>query len=135
MWVPTVVLVLVLSAIAGAGVVRAQGVVADAEAPTAGAVGPLRDAVSMLAGGLGLGAVVAFMLEKPGWFAKLPSQVKWWIVFGTCVILPVLAQVALQFIPAEVWVVLDPYWKSIAYGFLAWAGSQAAFKGFIQGTA
>lgn len=87
---------------------------------------PLTDVLAKLASGVGAGAVLSFLFTKFKWFQNLSADIKWWIVFGTSIGLPLLAQFALQFVPADVWVALEPYWQSIALGFLTWAGTQAA---------
>ena len=114
-----VVVVMVLLAVALP--VMAQGL--EQEAPV---VPSLVEVLAMLAQGLGTGAILAFLFENFGWFQRLEGQAKWWFVFGVSIVLPLLAQVALQFAPAEVWAMLEPYWKALALGFLSWAGSQVA---------
>jgi len=114
-----VVVVMVLLAVALP--VMAQGL--EQEAPV---VPSLVEVLAMLAQGLGTGAILAFLFENFGWFQRLEGQAKWWFVFGVSIVLPLLAQVALQFVPAEVWAMLEPYWKALALGFLSWAGSQVA---------
>jgi len=101
--------------------VMAQGL--EQEAPV---VPSLVEVLAMLAQGLGTGAILAFLFENFGWFQRLEGQAKWWFVFGVSIVLPLLAQVALQFVPADVWAMLEPYWKALALGFLSWAGSQVA---------
>ena len=91
-----------------------------------GEVPGLVEVLGMLASGIGVGAVLAFLFEHFGWFQNLSGHGRWWLVFGVSLGLPLLAQVALQLVPAEVWVALQPYWKALASGFLAWAGSQVA---------
>ena len=92
----------------------------------------LIQALEMLAQGLGVGFVVAFLFEKPGWFKGLSSDKKWWIVLSLSVGLPPLAQALLEFIPPDVWTRIEPYWLAIARGFLVWAGSQVAFMTFLK---
>ena len=67
-----------------------------------------------------------FLFERFKWFQNLSSDAKWWVIFGLSLGLPLLAQVLLQFVPADVWAMLEPYWRALASGFLTWAGSQAA---------
>ena len=112
---------LLTAALLGVGVALAQG----AEPPASPTVPALPDVLAMLASGIGVGAVIAFLFEKVSWFQGLPASAKWWFILCLSVGLPVLATVALQFVPAEVWVKIEPYWKAIATGFLIWAGSQA----------
>ncbi len=90
----------------------------------------LVEIVTMLASGVGVGAVLAFLFEHFSFFQQLSPDAKWWLVFGASLGLPLVAEVALQFVPAEVWAVLQPYWQAVALGFVTWAGSQVAHKAF-----
>jgi hypothetical protein len=91
-----------------------------------GTVPSLEDVVFGLAGALGLGAILSFLFEKFAWFQRLESDERWWVICGLSVSLPVLAQLAIQFVPADVWQALEPYWQSLARGFLAFFTSQLA---------
>ena len=73
-----------------------------------------------------VGGIIAFMFERFKWFQNLSGDARWWVIMGLSVGLPLLAQVALQVVPDNVWVILEPYWKSVALGFLAFIGSQVA---------
>lgn len=84
----------------------------------------LVEVLRMLAQGIGVGAVTAFLFEKFKWFQAMGTETKWWTILGISMGLPILAEVALQFVPVDVWALLEPYWMAIASGFLAWAGSQ-----------
>jgi len=86
----------------------------------------LEEVAAMLAQGIGLGSVIAFLFEEFDWFQGLSSKGRWWLVLGLSLGLPLLAQLALQFVPAQVWSDLQPYWKALASGFLVWAGGQLA---------
>ncbi len=108
------VIVLVLLA------VPALAAPADVEAEAPGLVQVLK----MLAQGIGVGAVIAFGFEKVKWFQAMGAETKWWTILGVSLVLPILAEIALQFVPAATWALLEPYWMAIASGFLAWAGSQ-----------
>jgi len=78
----------------------------------------------LLTQGVGVGAVIAFLFEKLTWFQSTGAKAKWWIIFGLSMGLPMLAQLLLQFIPPDVWTMLEPYWRVIATGFMIWVGSQ-----------
>lgn len=84
----------------------------------------LVEVLSLLAVGVGLGPVVSFLMERWGWFQKVSGEVRFWLVFGLCVGLPVAARLLLGLVPGEVWAVLEPYWQSMALGFLAFLASQ-----------
>lgn len=85
--------------------------------------------VEMLATGLGGGVILSFLFEHFKWFENLPSGAKFWLVFGVTVGLPLVARMLIQIIPADTWAVLEPYWRALALGFLAWLGSQVAYLG------
>ena len=92
----------------------------------------ITEVLSVLASGVGAGFVLAFLAEKVGWFQRLPGQQKSVLVMGLSLGLPVLAQALLQFVPADVWAAIQPYWAALASGFVGWAGSQAAYVGLIK---
>lgn len=84
----------------------------------------LVNVLTLLAQGGGLGVVLAFLLEKVSWFQNLESNAKWWFIFAISLGVPLLAQVIIQFVPPDVLETLEPFWHTLALGFLAWAGSQ-----------
>lgn len=86
----------------------------------------LLEVVKLLALGSGVGVVVSFLFEQIGFFQRLEANVKRWTMFGLTIGLPLAAQIAVQFVPPDVWVLVEPYWQAIALGFLAWTGSQIA---------
>lgn len=116
-----ILVTLFLIALLSAGIALAQG----ADPPMPPIVPALTNVLAMLASGVGVGAVIAFLFEKVGWFQGLSPSAKWWVILVLSIGLPVLSTAALQFIPADIWIKIDPYWKAIATGFLIWAGSQA----------
>ena len=91
-----------------------------------GTIPTLTEVVARIAAGAVAGVILAFLFERFAWFQRLSSDARWWLVFGVQIGLPVVATAALQFVPAGVWAVLEPYWKAIALGFVAWVGSQVA---------
>jgi len=86
----------------------------------------LVEVLKLLAQGVGVGAVIAFLFEQFEFFQNLASKTKWWVIFGMSVGLPLVAEIALQFVPPDMWVLLEPYWRALAAGFLTWVGSQVA---------
>lgn len=88
----------------------------------------LQQTLALLAQGAGTGAVLAFLLEKVPAFQNLSSNVKLYTTLAVSLALPLLATLALQYVPVEVWAQLEPYWQALALGFLTWAGSQAVHK-------
>ena len=92
----------------------------------------ITEVLSLLAQGIGAGAVLAFLAEKSTWFQKLSSDVKNWLIFGLSVGLPLVAQLLLSLVPPDVWTAIQPYWAAIAAGFVGWAGSQAVYLGVIK---
>jgi len=70
--------------------------------------------------------LISFLLEHVAWFQKLNTEAKKWTVPVIFVVLPVVGQIALQYVPAEVWTALEPFWNSLAMGFVGYVGSQLA---------
>jgi hypothetical protein len=87
----------------------------------------LEDTILLIAGGGGLGFALSFLFEKPGWLKNLSGQGRWWFIFIFMTLTPVLAQLAVTYIPDDVWLTLEPYWRSLALGFIAWGASQGTF--------
>jgi len=92
----------------------------------------LTDILVLLANGAGIGSVVAFLLEHVGAFQRLAPETKRWVVLAICLVVPVIARVALQFVPPSAWAVIEPYWQSLAAGFLVWLGSQVTYRGLVK---
>ena len=88
----------------------------------------LAETFDLLAKAAGVGVVLSFLFESAPfistWFQKLDSKVKWWIIFVLSLVIPLCAQLVVQLVPPEVIAALEPYWQALAFGFLAWSGSQ-----------
>lgn len=82
--------------------------------------------LKMIAGGGFVGVIVAFLLEKIPAFQALKSEVKKWVVMAMFIVLPVASTALLENVPPEIWALLEPYWGSLALGFVSWVGSQIA---------
>ena len=80
--------------------------------------------VALLAQGVGVGAVIAFLFERVEWFQGLNSKAKYWVIFSLSVGLPLLAQILIQNLPGAFWDAIEPYWQALATGLIFWAGSQ-----------
>lgn len=85
----------------------------------------LVDFLTQIAGGGAVGAIVAFLLEEVGLFQNLNSEAKKWIVLAAFLLFPLGATALLQFVPPDVWILMEPYWRAVAVGFAGWAASQA----------
>jgi len=84
----------------------------------------LMEVLQRLAQGVGVGMVVAFLFERFRWFQNLTGNGRWWVVFGISFGLPMVATIALQFLPGEWWPALEMVWRIVAAGFLTWISSQ-----------
>ena len=88
-------------------------------------------ALTFLASAVGVGAILSFFFTTaPGIkerFAALSGTVKWWVIFGLSLGLPLAATLIIQLVPPEILLAVEPYWKSLAYAFLAWDGTQATY--------
>jgi hypothetical protein len=119
-----VVLTLLLTFLFGFGIAFAQG--ADPPAPTP--VPSLVEFLKLLASGVIVGPAIAFLFERFKWFQNLSSDGRFWVVFALSIGLPMLGTVLLQFVPANVWATLEPFWAALATGVMIWVGSQLAHR-------
>ena len=71
---------------------------------------------------------VSFLLEHVQAFQNLKAEAKKWMVLGLFVALPLGAQALIQYVPADVWSQLEPFWSALALGFVSWVGSQVAHE-------
>jgi len=78
-----------------------------------------------IASGGAVGAIVAFLLEDVGLFQGLKSEAKKWIVLAAFLLFPVAATALLQYVPADVFTAIEPFFRAVAIGFAGWAASQA----------
>jgi hypothetical protein len=111
--------------------------------PTPPAPGPevpeLREPTDLLAvlGWLaagGAGPALAFFLAKQAWFQRIEnSDVKLGIVLGCIVAVPLLAKLAIDLLPPELWAVMQPYW-AVAIGALliGWPVSQIVYERYLR---
>ena len=116
--IAALVIVAAPSAAAATGV--AGGAAQEVEVPT------LTEVIALIASGVVVGPAISFMFEKFAIFQKLTPGARWWIVFVASVGLPVAAQALIQYVPAETWASLQPYWKALALGFAGWVTGQVA---------
>ncbi len=93
---------------------------------------PVLSVLANLAKSVGIGVVLSFLFKDPGWFKDLDSQAKWWIIFGLSLGLPIVAQLLLDLVPPGIWDIINPYWTSLAWGFIVWAASQASYEAYIK---
>lgn len=77
----------------------------------------LRDVIGWLAGG-GAGAYLAIWLEKKQWFQNIKSEYKPITVLACIGGIALIAQIALNFIPDNVWDVIGPYFTTIMSAIL-----------------
>ncbi len=103
--------------------VHAQGT-EPAQIPT------LIDALRLLGTTVGAGMVISFLLTRVEWFKALTGDKRFWIVFGLSMLIPFLATLVTQLVPAAALIALEPYWQSLAAGFIVFIGSQAQY--FLQ---
>jgi len=83
---------------------------------------------AIAAGGAVLGSVISFLFERFKWFQKLSADARFWVVGAISIGLPVIATALILYVPADVWVALEPFWKAIFAGGTAWLGSQLVHR-------
>lgn len=66
-----------------------------------------------LSGGLGATIVASYIAERLDWFQSKTAEAKKLIKTIGASLVAVLAYVTYQYVPAEVWSVLTPYWQIV----------------------
>jgi len=77
---------------------------------------------------------IAFLFAKWKWFCSLTNDaLKHGLVVVTIISVPLLSKVLIDFVPPDVWAVIQPYW-SVAVGALliGYPLSQVAFIAYIK---
>lgn len=97
--------------------------------------GDLVGVIEWLASGIGVGFVLSILATKSAWYQQLASKAKFVVMTCICGGLPVLATALLHLVPADVWVLLQPYWRAFISGMFALAGSQVYYQTFVKGKA
>lgn len=87
----------------------------------------LIDALRLLGTTVGAGMVISFLLTRVSWFAALTGDKRFWIVFGLSQVIPLAATLVAQLVPASTLMALEPYWQSLAAGFIVFIGTQAQY--------
>lgn len=66
-----------------------------------------------VASGLGSSAVFSYIAERWAWFQSLKSDTKKLVKTVGASALAILAYVTVTYVPADIWVLLSPYWQLI----------------------
>lgn len=118
-------LLIVIALFVLAAPVYAQG---QGDTPT---IPTLIDALRLAGTTVGAGMVISFLLTRVTWFKNLTGDKRFWIVFALAQAVPLAATLIVQLVPAATLAALEPYWQSLAAGFIVFIGSQAQY--FLQG--
>ena len=117
-------LLLVIVLLLMAAPVSAQGEGDTPKIPT------LIDALRMLGTTVGAGMVISFLLTRVEWFKLATGERRFWAVFGLSMAIPLAATLIIQLVPAATLVAIEPYWQTLAAGFIVFIGTQAQY--FLQ---
>ncbi len=94
----------------------------------------LRETMAALAaGGVVLGGIMSFLFERFEWFQKLSSKARFWTIGGLSIGLPVAAVALNQYVPAEWWAWLEPFWQAAFAGGASWLGGQFVHRYINRG--
>jgi len=94
--------------------------------------GDLVSVLEWIASGVGVGFLFSILAEKSAWYEALGKKQKFAILVAGSVGLPVLATALLLNVPANVWTILQPYWRAAISGIYALVGSQVYYRAFVK---
>ena len=83
------------------------------------------DFLNLIGSPVFLGVVLSLLATRWQWFNDQSNSVKFWLTGLICVILPVLSQVGITYIPANVMTIIGQWWPTVMIGVGAWVSSQA----------
>lgn len=66
-----------------------------------------------LMSGLGASFVFSYLAERWAWFQELASDTKKLYSTAGSAVIAILSYVVYTYVPAEVWVMLSPYWQLV----------------------
>lgn len=66
-----------------------------------------------VASGLGSSAVFSYIAERWAWFQELKSDTRKLVATVGASVLALSAYAVVTFVPADVWVLLSPYWQIV----------------------
>lgn len=73
----------------------------------------IQDFLVWLSGGVGATLVASYIAERSAQFQTLDSEVKKFSKTVASALVAIVAYLTYTYVPAEVWVVLSPYWQII----------------------
>lgn len=83
------------------------------------------DLLKLLGSPLFVGIVISLLASRWSWFVAQTNEVKFWLTGLICVVLPILSQATLTYLPPE-WVTFcETWWPSVVIGMGVWVSSQA----------
>jgi len=77
-----------------------------------------------------IGVIVSVVLVKWAWFVNLESQIKFWIVGGVSVLLPIISRALIIYLPAGALEFINEWYPTIVIGMGVWVSSQVWNKLF-----
>lgn len=86
--------------------------------------------LKLLGSPLFAGIVISLLATRWQWFQSQSSQVKFWLTGLVCVLLPIVSQAALTYLPADVVAFCETWWPSVVIGMGVWVSSQAWYQIF-----
>ena len=88
------------------------------------------DFLVLIGSPLFVGVILSVLLVRWPWFVNLGTQAKFWIVGLVSLGLPILSQVLLLYIPADIVLFIEGWWPPIVIGMGIWMSSQVWNKLF-----
>jgi len=102
-------------------------VLAQGEGGDVTEVPDLQDMLLLLSTGGGLGVIISWLLEHMEKFQGLSSTAKMAVVLLVSMVVPVAANLALQYVPQSAFEFIEPLWKSAGAGFLVFLATQGYY--------
>jgi len=89
-----------------------------------------KDFLTMIGSPIFIGVVLSVLLVRWAWFVNLTDKVKFWIVGGVSIILPIVSRALVLYLPTGAVDFIEQWYPTVIIGLGVWMSSQVWNKLF-----
>jgi len=88
------------------------------------------DFLSLIGSPIFIGVILSVILVRWTWFVNLSNKAKFWIVGAVSILLPIISQALVLYLPTGVSAFLEQWYPTVVIGMGVWMSSQVWNKLF-----
>ena len=89
-----------------------------------------KEFLSLIGSPVFIGIILSFVLVRWTWFVNLSSKLKFWLVGGVSLLLPIASKAATLYLPTAFVDFVEFWWPTVVIGMGVWTTSQVWNKLF-----